>query len=64
MDRISSNMRGLVTERDWNAVDKTFPGAHCFYLRLSRKPQTFLDLLGMCQSFGNGGRKKSRRKKG
>lgn len=44
-------MRGFITEKNWAAVDKTFPKAHRFYRHLSRKPQTFLELLELCHSF-------------
>ena len=38
-------MKGMITERNWKAIEKTFPGLHFFYSRLPRKPRTFLELL-------------------
>lgn len=61
-------MQGMITERNWREVEKTFAGAHAVYRHLSRKPQTFLELLGLCHSFDSAGspfahRKTSRRRK-
>jgi len=56
-------MQGFITEGNWKEVDRTFPGVHRFYGQLSRKPQTFLELLTLCHSFDNDGRKKTSRRK-
>ncbi len=38
-------MSGFVTERDFHAAEKDFPGIVGFYLSLARKPRTFLELV-------------------
>jgi hypothetical protein len=38
-------MSGLVTERDLQAAETSFPGIEGLYQRLELKPPTFLDLL-------------------
>jgi len=38
-------MRGFVTERDFDAAERSFPGIVVFYLSLGHKPRTFLELV-------------------
>lgn len=38
-------MRGLVTEIDFEEVDRCFPGIVRYYRELKDKPTTFLELL-------------------
>ena len=40
-----SNLRGFVTERDFDLAEREFPGIVRFYADCIRKPVTFLDLL-------------------
>jgi hypothetical protein len=38
-------LRGLVTDRDLQVVDQTFPGIVGYYRSLRHKPGTFLELV-------------------
>jgi len=47
-------MGGVVTERNWKEIERSFPGMHTFYSHLPRKPKTFLQLMelyGLYKSF-------------
>lgn len=37
-------MFGCITEKNWDEMEKAFPGIYKYYRRLSRKPKTFLEL--------------------
>ncbi len=38
-------MLGLITEKDWEQINQTFPGIRAFYEKIGgRKPKTFLEL--------------------
>jgi hypothetical protein len=38
-------MRGYITEKDFEACEREFPGIVSFYRALSVKPRTFLELV-------------------
>jgi hypothetical protein len=38
-------MGGFITERDFDAAEREFPGIQRLYERLSHKPRTFLELM-------------------
>jgi hypothetical protein len=38
-------MQGLITEHHFDSAEKWFPGIRRFYLAMSRKPSTFLELV-------------------
>jgi hypothetical protein len=38
-------MSGLVTERDFETAEQSFPGIGRFYRSMGRKPATFLELV-------------------
>ena len=37
-------MAGLITEKDWDAIEAAFPGIFKFYQKLAQKQKTFLEL--------------------
>ena len=43
-------MRGFVTDKDLASAEKCFPGIVRFYLSLTRKPRTFLELVWAYES--------------
>lgn len=45
-------MLGLITERDLELADQSFPGIIRFFESLSRKPRTFLHLLALFHGWG------------
>jgi hypothetical protein len=44
-------MQGIITQRNWPEIERSFPGLHTFYSHLPRKPQTFLELLKLYQIY-------------
>jgi hypothetical protein len=44
-DASSKGMRGLITERDFEAAETEFPGIAELFRNLEQKPKTFLDLF-------------------
>lgn len=38
-------MQGFITERDFDAAERMFPGIRKFYRKLADKPATFLELV-------------------